>query len=221
MNRILAVMITLALLAVWPPALGETALREALGSWEGKTYTNAFLGIGCTLPDWYYSNESEILAVNRLTEDMLDDDLKTVLKTIKSVTVMTAVADLSGTPVINIQLNYLSRNIEPIIQKTGVAAILPGQLGDIRKGFESVGAENVAVRTGTVSIAGKEEPAFIAHYSAGDVSYSAVAAFLAYDGCMTQISVTVTGDSEAAAEEVFSSFYWLNEPLQETKIKGG
>ena len=211
MKRTLAVMIALALLAVSSPALGEAALRDALGAWEGDSYTNSFLGLGCTLPNWYHSSENGILAVNQITKEMLDNDLKAVLKAIRNVTVMSAEADLSGTPVVTIQLSYLSRNAEPIIQKTGVAAILPGQLGDIRKAYEAAGVENVIIRLSTVSIGGKEESAFIAHYSAEDVSYSAVVAVLAYEGCLAQISITVTGDSEAEAEELFSSFYWLNE----------
>lgn len=214
MKRILAVVTALALLAVCSPGLGEITLRDALGAWAGDTYTNSFLGLGCTLPNWYYASKELILEAGQFTKEMLGDDLKTVLKSAQYFSVMAACADVSGTPSISIQLSYLSRNLEPIIQKTGVAAILPGQLGDIRKSYESGGAENVEVRPSTVSIDGRDEAAIIAHYSIGDISYSAVEAVLVYDGCLAHVTVHVAGDDEAKAEEIFSSFFWLSEPSQ-------
>ena len=225
MKRILAVVITLSLLAFRSPALGETALRDALGTWEGEpytnsflgiggTYTNSFLGLGCTLSNWYYSSEEGILDVNHLTKEKLGDDLKNVIKAAKTVAVMIAFADPSGTPNVSIQLTYAHRDIEQSIQKTGVAETLSFQLGYFRKSYESGGAENVKTSLSTVSIDGRDEAALIVHYSMGDVSYTAVEAVLDYDGILARIVVNVTGDREDEAEEMFSSFFWLNEPSQ-------
>ena len=214
MKRILAVVTAMALLAVCFPALGETTLRDALGAWEGDTYTNPFLGLGCTLPNGYHVSEEGILEANQFTKEMLEDDLKTVLKSTQAFVVMAAFADPSGMPNIIIQLSYLSRNIEPIIQKTGVAAILPGQLSEIRKSYESGGAENLDIHLSTVSIDGRDEAEVIAHYSAGGTLYSTIEAVLLCDGCLAQLCVTVMGDNEAEALEMLSSFFWVNESSQ-------
>ena len=214
MKRILAVVTAMALLAVCFPALGETTLRDALGAWEGDTYTNTFLGLGCTLPNGYHVSEEGILEANQFTKEMLEDDLKTVLKSTQAFVVMAAFADPSGMPNIIIQLSYLSRNIEPIIQKTGVAAILPGQLSEIRKSYESGGAENLDIHMSTVSIDGRDEAEVIAHYSAGGTLYSTIEAVLLCDGCLAHLCVTVMGDNEAEALEMLSSFFWVNESSQ-------
>ena len=95
-----------------------------------------------------------------------------------------------------------------------VAAILPGQFSEIRKSYESGGAENLDIRLSTLSIDGRDEAEVIAHYSAGGALYTTVEAVLFCDGCLAHLSVTVMGDAEAEAEELLSSFFWLNEPAK-------
>ena len=152
--------------------------------------------------------------VNQFTKERLEDDLKNVVKAAKTVAVMMAFADPSGAPNISIQLSYLNRDMEQLIQKSGVAETMSVLLGYFRKSYESGGAENVKTSLSTVSIDGRDEAAFIAHYSMGGVSYTAVEAVLDYDGILARIIVNVTGDREDEAEDLFSSFFWLNEPSQ-------
>lgn len=214
MKKTLIALAVLVLLLSCASSLAEATLSDALGIIDTDTYTNPYLGLGCTLPGWYFNQGNGMVAEDQFPDEMLADSLTNVLKTAKSITVMTAAADLSGAPCLSIHFSYLSRNMAPIIEKAGLTAILPGDFMDVRKAYESYGAENVDIHLSTVSIGGQDEAAVVIRYTQEGVSYIVIQAILVCDGCLASIASFAPADRAEEAEEVFSLFFRLNEPFQ-------
>ncbi len=127
-----------------------------LGTVEGNTYTNAFLGITATLDaDWAFANEEEMAQIRGMTvEAMTDESLAEMLETSGTVMDMYAM-DAQGRN-INIVLENLN-----IIQTIALTekAYAESASDQVPATLEGMGCENVTTEVTEISFAGQTHAA--------------------------------------------------------------
>ena len=216
MKRIFAILTALAVLGSCSSGLAETILKDVMGEIDAEngTYTNAFFGIGCSNPDWEYCEEEEILSLNRFTEDWMEKDLKTILKSSEYIMLMTTEPDMAGALYcVSIRVSrFVYWNIREMIKQTGIEAAMPGMRYDMIKAFKAHGMEDVEVQIDTVTIDGSDEAAFIVQYTDKGERVCLVEAVLPYGDYYVIIEAAAAPENMEEAKAAFSSFYWLNEP---------
>lgn len=107
------------------------------GKVNGKTYSNEFTGISCTLPDsWVYHTDEEIKALNNITTNMLDDDIAEMVKKATIIYDMQASDPSTGNNT-NINLEKLPSYASSSVN---IETILKNQFTALKQSLESVGA---------------------------------------------------------------------------------
>ena len=124
----------------------------SLGKTDNNTYTNDFLGIGCTLPaGWAFYTDQQILELNNIVEDVLDEEIVDRLKDANIIYDMYAICQNTGS--INVNLEKLDA-----LQLVGlnIKQTLEAQIGSIKSAYQGMGYTDIDVNYQKVTVDGKE-----------------------------------------------------------------
>lgn len=125
----------------------------SIGTVDGKTYHNEFLGLSCTIPDgWVFYTQEQILELNKLTTDLVGDEIAEALKNSNTVYAMFAQDVVSGN---NVNIT-LEKKTSAIIENLNLKLALETQIPIFKTIYTNMGYSDINMEYKTVSIDGKE-----------------------------------------------------------------
>ena len=143
-----------------PETTAPVEQGSKLGTVEGNTYTNEFLGITVTLNEnWGFANDEEMAQIRGMTTDaMTDENLAEILETSGAVMDMYA-ADVDG-QTLNIMLENLN-----ILQSIAVTekAYADATVGQLPAALESMGFADATAEVTELTFAGDTHAAVKIH----------------------------------------------------------
>lgn len=125
--------------------------KVSLGVTEGNTYTNAFLGLSCTLPDeWEFYSREQILETNNLVGDMAGEELAEMLENAAIIYDMYASHPTTYSSInINLEKITAAQAANLDLKKT-----LESQFNTIETSFANMGYTNIRLNYTKVSVDG-------------------------------------------------------------------
>lgn len=125
----------------------------SLGTATNNTYTNAFLGMSCTLPaEWVFYTDEQILEINNIVGDVVDEDIAERLENADIIYDMFATYETEGSS-INVNLEKLSA-LQLI--SLDIKQILEAQIDTIKTAYENMGYTDTNVAYEKITVDGKE-----------------------------------------------------------------
>lgn len=154
----------------------ESQPEFSMGESTDGTYTNDFLGIGCTLPEgWAFYTDAQMKELNNIVGDYLDENVKEQLQKATVIYDMCAQNQAEGSSV-NVILEKLN-----VMQLVGlnIKTTLEAQIETIKSTYKNVGYTDVQVVYQKVTVGGKEFDGLKITAKLQDFDFSGVAfAFL-------------------------------------------
>lgn len=200
---VLAAMMIFALAACGDDILGKGEMK--LGTVNGLTWENEFIGIGCTMDDdWTFKTDDEILAMNKLTQDMVTDDLADLLKDADLVYDMAAATgtDLSNMMVTLQKLNSLQ------LAALNIANELEKSYDISESSLINMGCANLTHSISTITFDGKTFDALVISASISGLTMNQTTFAIKCNGYLASISVTTVGEYDMA--DLIDNFYVLD-----------
>ena len=196
-------MMIFALAACGDDILGKGEMK--LGTVNGLTWENEFIGIGCTMDDdWTFKTDDEILAMNKLTQDMVTDDLADLLKDADLVYDMAAATstDLSNMMVTLQKLNSLQ------LAALNIANELEKSYDISESSLINMGCANLTHSISTITFDGKTFDALVISASISGLTMNQTTFAIKCNGYLASISVTTVGEYDMA--DLIDNFYVLD-----------
>lgn len=211
MKKLLALLMTLALLvgvtACGSNEIPATVMGEksfGLGSVDGLTYKNDFIGIGCNLgSDWSFYSDEQIRQMNNQTTALAGEEYEALMANTNMVYDMMAV---SSNQLDNISV-ILEKSTEEAVAafdlRTTYAALFP----TIKQSFENMGYTGITYQFAPITIDGKtiECVTSSANYGYG-IMYQRQLMLPLSGGYVATVTVT-TFDNDGT-EYYLQKFFW-------------
>ncbi|MCR5565959.1 MAG: hypothetical protein K6F61_03845 [Clostridiales bacterium] len=200
----LAILLAIATALMIMPAFAETVtVDELLGTLEGETYTNAFIGLGCDLSGMHIDSKEEIEAVNNLTKSLLSEDISALVQ--DNITVMSA-NSADRTQSINIQLRNMKEYVTAY-RTIGLKAIAEASLSQYVSMLETQGMTELNFSVADQDIGGQ---AFTS--MDGDCMYLGMHMYTRQVWMLKGdylVYVTATSLNDNTKDELFTRFFLL------------
>ncbi|MBE6770088.1 MAG: hypothetical protein E7548_04970 [Ruminococcaceae bacterium] len=174
----------------------------SLGSTSGLTYENKFIGIGCKLDsDWTFYTDEEIRELNNVTADLAGEEFEDILKNSAVIYDMFA-SHSNETDNINVNLEKVNPLTLAAIDLTeNYKQLMP----TMKQGFENMGYKNIQMKTGTVTIDGKDFASMSTSGEIGEFKMYQTAFCLKCNGYIANI--TITAFDKDAVDTILDKFY--------------
>ncbi len=187
-----------------PEATEEPEADLTLGSFEGLTYENAFIGIGCKLGSgWRFYSEEEITQLNGLTQEYFSDDYLEKVKNADMFYDMYAAGE-NGVDSINVILQKLNP-IQLIALDT--AQSLEASVPDIEKALGNMGYTDIKHEMGKATLgSGTYDVLYVSSVINGVNAYQA-SVLIKCNGYVANI--TFSTFIENGIEDLMKTFYSL------------
>lgn len=125
----------------------------SIGTVDGKTYRNEFLGLSFTIPDgWTFYTQEQILQLNQLTSNMVSEEIAEALENANVVYDMFAQELTTGSS-INVVLEKQSAEI---IETLDIKNALELQVPTIKATYTGIGYTDINTEYQKVTLDGKE-----------------------------------------------------------------
>ena len=175
-----------------------------LGAVNGSTYTNDFLGYGCTLDGWIYATQDEIAELNDIVIDSAStEELQETLRNSNSIMDMYAIRE-DG--MANVNVNF--QNVNVLFGRLLTEEAYRDQAyPQMQSGLEGMGMTNVQVEKIDVMIDGAAHPGLLVTGESNGLQLFQRQACVKCSGYIACITVTTFG--EDATESVYDLFYHL------------
>ena len=187
-----------------PAAAEEPEADLSLGSVEGLTYENAFIGIGCKLGSgWRFYSEEEITQLNGLTQEYFSDDYLEKVKNADMFYDMYAAGE-NGVDSINVILQKLSP-LQVIALDT--AQSLEESVPEIEKALGNMGYTDIKHEMGKATLGnGTYDVLYVSSVINGVNAYQA-SVLIKCSGYVANI--TFSTFFENGIEDLMKTFYSL------------
>lgn len=134
---------------------------QMLGTVDGSTYTNKFLGIQCQLDEnWLIATDEELAQLSGLVADAISDEVLAEQLNSSGVVHAFYATSTDGFATMNIVLENLGLLYGTLLSEETYVEIALGQLP---AALESAGLENVTAEAATATFAGEEHAAVAVH----------------------------------------------------------
>lgn len=174
----------------------------SLGTTSGVTYENAFIGIGCNLPEgWVFYSDDEIRQLNNITADVAGEEYQELMEQAAVVYDMYAVAP-DGMSNMNVnlekvpQIQLLVLDLEENLKKIGPT---------LQETMENMGFADYTYETGTKTIAGESFVCLNCHGTLSGVDMYQTMLSIKCNGYLA--SVTLTSFGENTIDQLLENFY--------------
>lgn len=123
--------------------VSDEKVNFSLGSWEGNTYINEFLGIKYKMPDgWKKYSKEEIAKAINIGMDMLDNENSESLKKLAEQTSMyyvitsdpntgNSIQIMSEKPILSVTMDYYTSNLKKLLEENTSLDYVVGEPKDI------------------------------------------------------------------------------------------
>lgn len=189
----------------------ETADEEAgqdefsLGQNDGLKYENAFIGIGCTLPEgWNFYSDEEIMELNNYTAEVMGEDYEEMMKNAQIIYDMYA-DDATGMSNINVNLEKVDNRQLAGIE---IADIFAQNLSAYEEMYKSMGVSNVAVELATFEIEGEEFSGITISGDMGGMMLYQKCFSVKCNGYLASVAIT-TFDTDLT-DDILANFYLVD-----------
>ncbi len=157
----------------------------SLGKIENNTYSNAFSGISCVLPEgWVFYTEKQILEMNNLTGEFLDEDVAEAIKNAAIVYDMVANCQADGS---NMNINF--EKIDEEQKNVDIKQVLESQVDTIKSSFQNMGYTDIYVVYQKISVSGKNFDALKITSKIQGIDYYATVFCFQKENYLTNVSV--------------------------------
>ena len=175
-----------------------------LGAVDGYTYTNDFLGYGCTLDGWVFATQEEIAELNNIVIDSANtEELQDMLRNSEAIMDMYAVRE-DG--MANVNINF--QNLNMLFGRMLTEEMFRDQTyPQMQSSMEGMGMTNVKVEKVMIEIDGTEHPGLFVSSEKNGVPLFQRQACVKCNGYIAGITVSTFG--EDTTEAVFDLFYHL------------
>lgn len=174
----------------------------SLGSSNGLTYENKFIGIGCTLESgWTFYTDEQIKELNNLATDLAGEEYQEAIKNSTVIYDMYAVSDD--------QMSNMNVNLEKVNPLTlavlDIETNYETAYSTLKQAFENVGYTDVTYEIGSVEIAGTEHKCLnISAQISGIAMYETIIS-IKCNGYLANITVTTL--NENTIDSILANFY--------------
>lgn len=190
----------------------ETADEEAagqdefsLGQNDGIKYENAFIGIGCTLPEgWTFYSDEEIKKLNNFTAEVMGEDYEERMKNAQIIYDMYA-DDATGMSNINVNLEKVDNRQLAGIE---VADIFAQNLSVYEEMYKSMGVSNVVIELADFDIEGEEFSGITISGDMGGMMLYQKCFSVKCNGYLASVAITAFGDD--LTDEILANFYLVD-----------
>lgn len=182
----------------------DSMVKLTMGTVNGTTYENEFIGIGCKVDDgWTFASEDDLKALIDITIDKFDEKYQEQLEAAAIVYAM-QVTDASTGNNININLEKLTG-----LNKTMTASkYVDSSLGQMSTALETAGFSNLQIQKTEVEIDGTKHAAIAINADFSGVKIYEKVVCIKCDDYMANITLaTVSSDT---TDELLSKFYNLD-----------
>ena len=183
----------------------EEEKEFTLGTTSGATYKNEFLGIGADLGEgWTFYTDEQIKDLNKLSFDMVDEDIAKQLENAPLIYDMYASAN-EGADTLNLNIENIGLTNSTLIS---TETYLDNSMPTLKTALESMGFENVTAEKSTITFAGKTENCIKIHATVSGVDFYETLVCVKkgkYLVCVTAGSLV-----ENRTEDHLSKFYALD-----------
>ena len=180
-------------------------IQDLFGKEENGVYENEFLGLGFKLGDWHLYSEEELNALNQVTTEVIESNLKQDIGLDDNVTIMMATAPDSKSN-INIMLRDMKDYMEAI-ETMGIDMVISSSLDASKEMYSQVGFENVKMDSAKIRVEKKDYSGVNVYYEAQGVPTYLKQIWLLKDNYMAYITITCL--EEDKTDEVVQKLYNL------------
>ncbi len=182
----------------------KTDAKLTMGTVNGTTYENEFIGIGCKVDDgWTFASEDDLKALIDITIDNFDEKYQEQLEAAAIVYAM-QVTDASTGNNININLEKLTG----LNKNMTASKYVDSSLGQMSTALESAGFSNLQIQKTEVEIDGTKHAAIAINADFSGVKIYEKVVCIKCDDYMANITLaTVSSDT---TDELLSKFYNLD-----------
>lgn len=200
----LAILLAIATALMIMPTFAETVtVDELLGTLEGDTYTNTFLGLGCDLSGMHFNTKEEIEAINNLTKSLLTEDVAAMADA--NITVMMAEAQGSQQSLM-IQVQNMKESAAAY-RTIGLKAIAEASISRFVSMFEAQGMTDVQLTVADQDIGGQAFTSYNIDYNYLGLHMYTRQVWMLKDDYI--VYITATSASENTKDELFTRFFLL------------
>lgn len=179
------------------PGEGEMPL---LGTWEGNTYGNRYLGIACQLPESFvYSTREELLVKNGLDAETDVAELESIAANCQPVQVMYALDQAAH---MNILITF-QRAAADVLAEKDLKADLQAQLDDDIGIYESMGITGVRGEYTQLSVDGKALDALV--LTGDNQGRGIVVMTIQYKSSNGLVTLTLSGTELRSLEQLLTA----------------
>ena len=182
-----------------PPSEGP---EFSLGSTSGVTYENAFIGIGCNLPEgWSFYTDEQIRQINNITADAVGEEFQELMEQATVVYDMYAVsADGLNNMNVNLekvpQIQLLVLDLEENLKKIGPT---------LQETMENMGITDYTYETGTKTIEGKTFTCLNCHGTISGIDMYQTILNIKCNGYLASVTICTFGENQI--DQMLENFY--------------
>ncbi len=174
----------------------------SLGSTDGLTYENKFIGLGCKLDsDWTFYTDDQIKQLNNATADMAGEEFVEAVKNASIVYDMYAVSSN--------QMDNINVNLEKInsvqLAVLDIAQNFENIFPTLKQTFENMGYTNISYEVGTVKIGNKDFTSLSTTAQINGIKMYQTAIAVKCNGYLANITVTTFNENNV--NNIFAKFY--------------
>lgn len=221
MKRILALLLSVLLLfsfaGAGTPIAGEDPEPSAapiwsdehmfsLGTINGDTYENQYLGYGCKLEGWTFADAGTIATMNQFASATMSEDIQELYRSSASFTEMYA-SSADGLKSVNIQYQNIEKMYGNTIDGLDLDALMQVIAPQLPSVLEQSGYSGVTVEAGSVSIGNDVHPGVIINGTVSGLKCYQKQACIRTDEYI--IYLCATSFQTDTTDEILSLFYPL------------
>ncbi len=174
-----------------------------LGSVNGQTYRNEFIGLEFTADDgWEYLNYEEILKLNNPNSEPVFDDSEDLFKNTDFINPIYA-SNNTGSDV-----SFILEKLPNLDPSTYIAIdILEPLIPEMKKSYEESGATNFSYEIKNNTVDGKVVDTFVIECTINSMNMCQLIFTVPLPDYLVSISITAPSKSEA--EDLLNNFKWI------------
>ena len=188
---------------IWPGFAEEESIP--LGEYYGDTYTNDFIGIGCTLEGWRYDTLMEL--AQRSNISVYDEDLQEMMQKTQTFLLMFAEAE-DASQNVGISVAH-SDGVSALVDQFGIKVIVETLFPEMMQQYSELYGPQTEGRIISREIDGKTFYGYMVNYTIGEVHTSWEQLTLTAGNYV--VTITATGSSEEEADGIYEHFFLVKD----------
>lgn len=174
----------------------------SLGSTDGLTYENKFIGLGCELDSgWAFYTDEQIKQLNNVVTDMAGEEYAEAMKNASIVYDMYAVS--------NNQMDNINVNLEKInavqLAVLDIAQNFKNVFPTLKQSLENMGYTNISYEVGTLKIGDRDFTSLNTTAQINDINMYQTIIAVKCNGYLANITVTTFNDNNVS--DILAKFY--------------